>query len=88
MVEETFAPGMTVSWWPPNIYGHHHLDHLRAARDAFDRAPKLRQRLPATEREQTLSNLNRICDGVTRYEKRQPLRRYQGIRKARGDGGC
>jgi integrase len=43
-------------------YGHHHRDHLKAARDAFDRAPKLRQRLNVTEVEQTSSNVKKIAD--------------------------
>jgi hypothetical protein len=43
-------------------YGHHHPDHLKAPRDAFDRAPKLRQRLNATELEQTPSNVKKIAD--------------------------
>ena len=43
-------------------YGHHHPDHLRAARDAFDRAPKLRQRFDATKREQKPSNIKKIAD--------------------------
>jgi integrase len=43
-------------------YDHHHPDHLRAPRDAFDRAPKLRQRLKATESEQAPSNVKKIAD--------------------------
>jgi integrase len=45
-----------------DTYGHHHPDHLKAPRDAFDRAPKARQRLPATEREQLPSNIRKIAD--------------------------
>jgi integrase len=44
------------------VYGHHHPAHLKAARDAFDRAPKLRQWSRATEREQTSSNVKKIAD--------------------------
>lgn len=33
-----------------DVYGHHHPDHLKGPRQAFDRPPKLRQRIPATER--------------------------------------
>ena len=47
------------------VYGHHHPDHLRAARDAFDRAPKLRQKLTATEREQTFWNVKKIADHLS-----------------------
>jgi integrase len=43
-------------------YGHHHPDHLKASRDAFDRAPMLRQKLHATEREQSQSNVKKIAD--------------------------
>jgi hypothetical protein len=45
-----------------DVYGHHHPDHLKAPRDTFDRAPKLRQRLAATEREQAPSNIKKIAD--------------------------
>jgi integrase len=43
-------------------YGHHHPDHLRGPRDALDRPPMLRQRMIATERERTLSNVTKIAD--------------------------
>jgi len=36
-----------------DTYGHHHPDHLKGPRDAFDRPPQARHRKPATEREQT-----------------------------------
>jgi integrase len=45
-----------------DTYGHHHPDHLKGPRDAFDRAPKHRQRMPATEREQTQSNVRKIAN--------------------------
>jgi integrase len=41
-------------------YGHHHPDHLKGPRQAFDRPPKLRQKVPATKREQTQSNVWKI----------------------------
>ena len=43
-------------------YSHHHPDYLSGARDAFDRAPKDRQRKVATDREQTQPNVLRIAD--------------------------
>jgi integrase len=43
-------------------YGHHHPDYLKGPREAFDRAPKHRQRKIATEREQTQSNVMKIAD--------------------------
>jgi integrase len=45
-----------------DTYGHHHPNYLSAPREAFDRAPKLRQRNPATERERTQSNVTKIAD--------------------------
>ena len=48
-----------------DTYGHHHPDHLKGPRDAFDRAPKHRQRMHATEREQTPSNVRKIADRST-----------------------
>jgi integrase len=45
-----------------DIYRHHHPDYLSGPREAFDRAPKDRQRKPATEREQTPSNLTKIAN--------------------------
>jgi integrase len=53
--------GMTLKTLLDN-YWHHHPDYLSAPRDAFDRPPKLRQRMPATEREQTQSNVLKIAD--------------------------
>ena len=53
--------GMTLKTLLDN-YGHHHPDHLRGPRDAFDRPPQHRHRKPATEREQTLSNVMKIAD--------------------------
>ena len=43
-------------------YGHHHPDHLKAARDAFDRPPKLRQSNTGTEMKSKQSNVRRIAD--------------------------
>jgi hypothetical protein len=43
-------------------YGHHHPDHLKASRDAIDRAPMLRQWLHSTEREQSPSNVKKFGD--------------------------
>ena len=43
-------------------YGHHHPDHLRGPRESFDRPPQLRHRKPATEREQTSSNVTKIAN--------------------------
>jgi integrase len=43
-------------------YGHHHPDFLTGPREAFDRAPKHRQRKPATERERSQSNVMKIAD--------------------------
>ena len=45
-----------------DVYGHHHPDHLKGPRQAFDRPPKLRQKIPATEREQSQSNVRKIAD--------------------------
>jgi integrase len=42
-------------------YGHHHPDYLSGARGAFSRH-RNRHRNPATEREQTLSNVTKIAD--------------------------
>ena len=43
-------------------YGHHHPDYLRGPREAFDRAPKERQRNATTERERMRSNVTKIAD--------------------------
>jgi integrase len=43
-------------------YGHHHPEHLKGARDAFDRPPKLRQSNAGTETESLRSNVRRIAD--------------------------
>ena len=43
-------------------YGHHHPDYLKGPREAFDRAPKDRQRKAATDREQMSSNVMKIAD--------------------------
>ena len=43
-------------------YGHHHPNHLRGARDAFDRPPKLRQSYAGTERDLAPSNVRKIAD--------------------------
>jgi integrase len=53
--------GMTVEQLD-RVYGHHHPDHLQAARDAFDRPPQHRHRLTLTEREQTQSNVTKIAN--------------------------
>lgn len=53
--------GMTLKTLLDN-YGHHHPDHLKGPRDAFDRPPMLRQRKAATEREQTASNVTKIAN--------------------------
>jgi len=53
--------GMTLKTLLDN-YGHHHLDYLKGPREAFDRAPKDRQRKPTTERERTPSNVMKIAD--------------------------
>ena len=45
-----------------DTYGHHHPDHLKGPRDAFDRPPQLRHRIPATDRERTSSNVKKITD--------------------------
>jgi integrase len=45
-----------------DVYGHHHPDHLKGPRQAFDRPPKLRQKITATEREQPKSNVRKIAD--------------------------
>jgi integrase len=43
-------------------YGHHHPDHLKSARDAFDRPPIFRQSNGGTERESTDSNVVAIAE--------------------------
>src|SRR5262245_16062851 len=43
-------------------YGHHHPDHLKGPRDAFDRPPQLRHRKPVTERERTTLNVTKIAN--------------------------
>ena len=53
--------GMTLKTLLDN-YGHHHPDYLKGPREAFDRAPKHRQRKPRNDREQTLSNVMKIAD--------------------------
>ena len=53
--------GMTLKTLLDN-YGHHHPDYLSGPREAFDRAPKDRQRKPRNDREQTLSNVMKIAD--------------------------
>ena len=53
--------GMTLKTLIDN-YWHHHPDYLSGPRDAFDRAPKDRQRKPATERERSQSNVMKIAD--------------------------
>jgi integrase len=53
--------GMTLKTLLEN-YGHHHPDHLSAPREAFDRAPKLRQRNAGSNRERTPSNVVKIAD--------------------------
>jgi integrase len=53
--------GMTLKTLLEN-YGHHHPDYLLGPREALDRPPKLRQRNPATEGEQTRSNVLKIAD--------------------------
>ena len=53
--------GMTVQQFE-ETYGHHHPDYMAEARAALDRPPKLRQRMAATEREQTSSNVMKIAD--------------------------
>jgi integrase len=45
-----------------DTYGHHHPDHLKGPRDAFDRPPQLRHSKPATDRERTAPNVRRIAD--------------------------
>jgi integrase len=53
--------GMTLKTLHDN-YWHHHPDYLLGPREAFDRAPKDRQRKPATERERSQSNVTKIAD--------------------------
>jgi integrase len=53
--------GMTVQQFE-ETYGHHHPDYMGEARAALDRPPMLRQRMPATERERTPSNVTKIAD--------------------------
>ena len=45
-----------------DTYGHHHPDHLRGPRDAFDRPPPLAA--TATGREQTQSNVTKIANNL------------------------
>lgn len=52
--------GMTVETLSAR-YGHHHPDHLKGARDAFNRHPR-RHPLAATKREQTQTNVTKIAD--------------------------
>jgi integrase len=42
------------------VYGHHHPDHLKGPRAAFDRSPQARHKIPATDREQTPSNVRKL----------------------------
>jgi integrase len=44
-----------------DTYGHHHPDHLKGPRNAFDRAPMVRQRNAATDHERTHSNVTKIA---------------------------
>ena len=53
--------GMTLKTLLDN-YGHHHPDYLSGPRETLDRAPKDRQRKPATERELTQPNVLKIAD--------------------------
>jgi integrase len=53
--------GMTVQQFE-ETYGHHHPDYMGEARAALDRPPMLRQRMTATERERTPSNVTKIAD--------------------------
>jgi integrase len=53
--------GMTVQQFEAT-YGHHHPDYMREACAALDRPPQLRHRIPATKREQTLSNVTKILN--------------------------
>ena len=53
--------GMSVEQLERN-YGHHHPNHLRGARDAFDRPPKSRQYNAGTERETSSPNVRKIAD--------------------------
>jgi integrase len=53
--------GMTLKTLLEN-YGHHHPDYLSGPREAFDRAPKDRQRKPTTDRERTQPNVLKIAD--------------------------
>jgi len=53
--------GMTLKTLLDN-YGHHHPDYLKGPREAFDRAPKLRQNNATNERERTQSNVMKIAD--------------------------
>ena len=55
-------------------YGHHHPDHLRGPRESFDRPPQLRHRKPATEREQTSSNVTKIAESFTLVNARPDVR--------------
>jgi hypothetical protein len=43
-----------------DVYGHHHPDHLKAPRDAFDRPPPDRHRIPRTKQEPGETNVTRI----------------------------
>ena len=55
--------GMTVQTLIQN-YGHHHPEHLGAAREAFDhRSPgPIRDRMARSKREQTVSNVLKMAD--------------------------
>ena len=55
--------GMSVDQLERN-YGHHHPDHLKGARDAFDRPPNSRQSKPVAERDLTASNVRKIADNL------------------------
>jgi len=44
-----------------DVYGHHHPEHLKAPRDAFDRPPMDRQRMAATKHEHSQSNVRKIA---------------------------
>jgi integrase len=54
--------GMTVDQLD-RTYGHHHPDHLKGPRDAFDRPPIDRQRMTRTNRDQAHSNVRKIANG-------------------------
>jgi integrase len=43
-------------------YGHHHPDHLKAPRTAFDRSPKDRQYMTGTNRDHVQSNVRKIAN--------------------------